>query len=530
MKKLKYILFFLILLFSPKVFAATYNVTSKVEAVPNFGGGSYGGYAKGIALPTYYNIGTRYNGQLAMIDFYLDSDDWDWHYNKTYTVTMNMATDDWRNNFMGPQVFNAQTNGNTTGSNLYVSNTFRFISYKQIKFNIKLGSSMAPYLKFRIYSTNTNTTNISGINNWNLSSITISDVSSTPTPPPVNPTPTASSGSNNQDIINNNNSNTENIIDNNTQNTTDIINNNNSNTQNIIDNQNDLLGNCNVNNYISLNVGSISASSGEWYKEYSIPSSQYSNLKKGNYYWGFTATSMAYTQPIKATLLIFYSDDTPYQEIDINTSQNTDYQVSFQIKSNNISNVLMRFLRPQGSSNTFSRSGNFTNIYIGQQSHPTDLSLNSQTCSSKIDETTNAINQQNDYLMDNSNPNLSDNDFLNTFNSVGFNDPLSYLLTLPTQLINKILSLSDNCSTINLGTLYGVMISLPCINLENILGSSVWNIIDVIFSVSLLVVIFKNLYDTFCNLLTMGAQKEAKEKFSMPTPMDFLSMILGGDR
>ena len=237
MKKIYFLLLFLILFLCPNVYAATYNVSSKVEAIPNFGGGTYGGYAKGIALPTYYNINTRYNGQLAMIDFFLDSDDWDWNYNKTYTITINMATEDWRNNFMGPQVFSAQTNGNTTGSNLYVTNTFRFISYKQIKFNFKLGSTLGPYIKFRLYSTNTNTTNITGISNWNLSSITISDVSSTPTPTPVNPTPTPSSASN-QDIINNNNTNTETIIENNTQNTTDIINNNNSNTETIINNQN----------------------------------------------------------------------------------------------------------------------------------------------------------------------------------------------------------------------------------------------------------------------------------------------------
>lgn len=151
-------------------------------------------------------------------------------------------------------------------------------------------------------------------------------------------------------------------------------------------------------------------------------------------------------------------------------------------------------------------------------------------CVSKIDETTNAINNTNDYLQDDTDPSISDNDFMTMFNSIAINDPLSYLLTLPVQLINKIVSLSDTCTAINLGTLYGTMLTLPCINIENIVGSTVWNIIDVIFSVSLLVVILKNLYDTFSNLLTMGAQKEAKEKFSMPTPMDFLSMILGGDR
>ena len=66
--------------------------------------------------------------------------------------------------------------------------------------------------------------------------------------------------------------------------------------------------------------------------------------------------------------------------------------------------------------------------------------------------------------------------------------------------------------------------------MQNILGSSVWSTIDVLMSIGLLVVIIKNLYETFSNLLTMGGEKEAREKFDMPTPMEFLSMILGGDR
>lgn len=525
MKKLKYILFFLILMLSPKAFAATYNVTSKVEAIPNFGGGTYGGYAKGIALPTYYNINTRYNGQLAMLDFYLSSDDWDWNYNKTYTITLNMATEDWRNNFMGPQVFSAQTNGNTTGSNLYVSNTFRFVSYKQIKFNFKLGSSLGPYLKFRLYSTNTNTTNITGVNNWRLSSISISDVSATPTPTSVTPTPTPSSGASNQDIINNNNnntqsiinnnnSNTESIIDNNTQNTTDIINNNNSNTDKIVEQLSDCKNNLfNASAYTSSNFNDTQVS------DNNINATATQTWKTISYNFD-VEEGETYTLHYKSdtTGATFYrSSGSQWIQL------NNDSFVTFVADSSNLE------IRLQNSSMGLGIY-NWSELMLVKGSVSTFIPFGSPVCSNKLDQTTDAINQQNDYLMDNSDPNISDNDFLNTFNSVGVNDPLSYLLTLPTQLINKIVSLSDTCSTINLGTLYGVMISLPCINLENILGSSVWNIIDVIFSVSLLVVIFKNFYDTFSNLLTMGAEKEAKEKFSMPTPMDFLSMILGGDR
>lgn len=103
-------------------------------------------------------------------------------------------------------------------------------------------------------------------------------------------------------------------------------------------------------------------------------------------------------------------------------------------------------------------------------------------------------------------------------------------MQLPVQFINQLVSQSNSCQTVNLGTLYNVPISLPCINIGSIIGQQVWDIIDVLFSVGLLVLIIKNLYQTFANLMTMGGEKEAREKFSMPTPMEFLSMILGGDR
>lgn len=150
--------------------------------------------------------------------------------------------------------------------------------------------------------------------------------------------------------------------------------------------------------------------------------------------------------------------------------------------------------------------------------------------------TNNIINNQNentqeiiDAIDDGSDPNISDSELSSFFSSFSYTDPLAYLLTLPVQLINKIVSLSDNCSTINLGTLYGFTFTLPCLNLETYLGSAVWGTIDVIMSVTLLVIILKNFYDTISNLLTLGGEKEAKEKFSMPTPMDFLARILGGD-
>ena len=257
MKYLKYILFTMVIFLNLNVFAAE-NVTSKVEALPGFGGGTYTAWIpNNPAVFQYYNFGTRYNGKISAVKFYLSSNDWNWNYNKTYTITMTMATDDWRNNFLNIQVYNAQSNGNATSnmSNCYVQNTFKYVSYRTIKFNFKLKSTMSPYLYFYITSGNINTSAFTGVSNWNLSSISISAVSnSTPTPNPVTPTPappTPTPQPNNQDIINNQTQNTQDIINNNNTNTNSIINNNTQNTEDIINNQtenaSDIIENANSN-------------------------------------------------------------------------------------------------------------------------------------------------------------------------------------------------------------------------------------------------------------------------------------------
>lgn len=272
MKKIKYILFFIPFLFSLNVFAADYNVSSNVKYNVSLPGGSYGADDLNDGYNTImgrYNVGTRYNGRIGYMEFYVSCESFNCSTNHTYTITLNMATNDWRNNFMGPIVYKCNSDGSeqSTNSHLTVSN-FRFISRKQIKFNFRTNSSLSPYYKFILYSNNyvsQGGTAITGDTNWNLSSIIISDNSSssggssgtTPTPPP---TPSAS----NIDIIDNANQNTDDIINNNNQNTTDIIDNANHNSQDIIDNQNknqeqtnQLLGQCFTNIYNISHVDNI---------------------------------------------------------------------------------------------------------------------------------------------------------------------------------------------------------------------------------------------------------------------------------
>lgn len=508
----KFLIFFIILFSSINVFASEYNMNSHTSASLNGTKNRYRGVEidyTGIA--NTYTFGTKYNGRLSTIETYFD---YPFEANTTYTLTYNMNTEDFRNKFGGTYWWDCSDTMNATNQHV---GSFTYVSYKKVKFSFR-PSENTTCIRVLLGSTNQSSVGITGQSNWRLNSITLYDPayqsgssggqgSSTPTP---TPTPTNDYSS----IINNQNNNTQDIINNQNDNTSNIIENNNSNTDKIIDNEKELLGNCVTNLYDYNDIVPFNWLTSDNYvnSDLSWSYSNYISIEGGKTY-----TSLYYGSSGSAASIVFY--DSNYNYISGITHDNRNV-ITWTAPIN------ARFVRdsvPLSNVETFMiLDGTFT-------SH-TYVPYGDKQCSSKLDETTDAINRQTDYLMDDSNPNIGDNDFLTMFNSIGVNDPLAYLLTLPTQLINKIVSLSDTCSPINLGTLYGVSLTMPCINIENIIGTSLWNIIDVIFSVSLLVVIFKNLYDTFSNLLTMGAEKEAKEKFSMPTPMDFLSMILGGDR
>ena len=241
----KFLIFILIIFLTPNVFATTYDISNKTRTSPSGSQGKYLGTEIGnTGTENTYSINTRYNGTLSRIRFYISANDFDWDYNKTYTVTMNMATDDWRNHFMGPQVFSANSDGSIPSSshNMYVTGTFKFVSMKKIKFDIKIPSTMNTYIYFNIYSGNVSSTAFTGVSNWNLSSITISSVTNpTPTPVPVTPVPSTSTPTphpDNSDIINNANQNADNIMNNANQNADNIMNNANQNASDIIDNAN----------------------------------------------------------------------------------------------------------------------------------------------------------------------------------------------------------------------------------------------------------------------------------------------------
>lgn len=512
MKHLKYLFLLLfIVLFSPNAYAYTYDVTNKITAMS--GSGSTGGHYLGLEIynsgsQNNYTVNTRYNGTLSNIEFNLpipsEADDC-FTTNMEYTVTMEMATSDWRNHFARPYV------GADSSSTNWATSNVTFVSQKKIYFKFKIPASETlcyGFVYVRLNSPNVSNTAFTGVTNWNLSKISLTDQYSSSgggsSGGSIPPTPTANPN--------------QNIIDNDNQNTQNIIENNNENTQNIIDTIKDTTSNCITNIFTASNYSSNSSFTNISISNNNITANASATWRTLSYNFNIDNDeeyTLHYTSP-QSTVNMYYSFD--------NSNWNI---VNKSIYHHFVSTASTIYIRLQNTSGT--GTFNFNELMLVKGNVSSFYKLG-ETCKSKLDDTNSALNETNNFLQDDSDPSIDDNDFLNMFNSIGINDPLSYLLTLPVQLINKIVSLSDSCTPINLGTLYGTMITLPCINLENILGTSVWNIIDVIFSVSLLVVILKNLYDTFSNLLTMGAEKEAKEKFSMPTPMDFLSMILGGDR
>lgn len=95
----------------------------------------------------------------------------------------------------------------------------------------------------------------------------------------------------------------------------------------------------------------------------------------------------------------------------------------------------------------------------------------------------NNTKETNDLIKDDSsisNDKITDITNIDTNTS---NTPVSDFITLPITLLNKYnTSMNSSCNSINLGSLLGTDLIIPCINLEQRLGSNLWSIIDKLFS------------------------------------------------
>lgn len=98
------------------------------------------------------------------------------------------------------------------------------------------------------------------------------------------------------------------------------------------------------------------------------------------------------------------------------------------------------------------------------------------------------------------------NQTMNDINSqMASNNVISDLLLLPVRMYQSILNSlgSNSCVAYNLGSLYGTNLQLPCIQVQNYIGSELWTTIDLIFCGMFILVIRKKFVDIFNNMTNL---------------------------
>lgn len=121
----------------------------------------------------------------------------------------------------------------------------------------------------------------------------------------------------------------------------------------------------------------------------------------------------------------------------------------------------------------------------------------------KLDETNDKLGDLNDNITDTNTDNPSSK--FNEFKSfIPENVVITQLITLPISLFQKVLnSINGTCSEYNLGNLLGTDLTFPCINISNYIGSTLWNIIDMLFSGFFVLKISKKMIKTFNSFSSM---------------------------
>lgn len=250
---------------------------------------------------------------------------------------------------------------------------------------------------------------------------------------------------NNNDIINNNNSNTQNIINNQDSNTQDVINNQNSNTDKQIESQKV----CNDRSLTLVN-GGISTEGNNV---------NLANRKRTDYISVFSNTEYKVKSTSNVGVFIFEYDNN-YNFIRYYPASFTSVPYTFTT-GNNVS-----YLRILFNSST----------------------VNSPVLSGCFNGNQAIVNSQQDInntLNDDSGGEVSSSWFDEFRESSS--TPVSDLLTMPITLLQAYLNgFSDTCRDMNLGSLYGSYIIIPCLNIESYLGSELWSLIDVLFTLFML--------------------------------------------
>lgn len=115
------------------------------------------------------------------------------------------------------------------------------------------------------------------------------------------------------------------------------------------------------------------------------------------------------------------------------------------------------------------------------------IDKNQQATNDKLDETNQNLNDINDTLHNGDVKDFSLGDFDLGIDLDPENSPVSALITLPVSLLNAFLSgLEGQCYGYTIPFFFGEDLTFPCIDLEDYLGSELWNTIDLICCIFLI--------------------------------------------
>lgn len=193
----------------------------------------------------------------------------------------------------------------------------------------------------------------------------------------------------------------------------------------------------------------------------------------------------------------YFNEDQAYLDVSYSYFTNSDSQYSqaFQFlglssqSSQDVSIAILAYLKQQQTNQ------DYTTILNEIKNNQNDYKKELQDVNSSIQKTNDTLN---DDTIDDSNTTGTLKDLSENLPT---NSVISDLLLLPVSLFQNIVnSINGTCSAFNLGSLYGSNLTLPCINIESLIGSTLWSIIDILFCGAFVLVIRKKFVDIFHNL------------------------------
>lgn len=126
--------------------------------------------------------------------------------------------------------------------------------------------------------------------------------------------------------------------------------------------------------------------------------------------------------------------------------------------------------------------------------------------SSGEQEIANSVKETNDTIKSDDIGSDSDNSSkVNEWNSsTASNGTITQLITLPITLYTSILNnINGSCTSFNLGSLYGSNLTMSCIRIQDYVGSTLWGVIDMLFSGFFILIISKKMIKVFNNISSM---------------------------